>query len=70
MNKYKLKTRLLLVSDVIRATVELSDSPELRSIQNLHLIMTAFHRFRYSLTNSNFLAFHSRKNKIAVLHMN
>ena len=44
MNKYKLKTRLLLVS-VIRATVELSDSPELRSIQNLHLIMTAFPSF-------------------------
>ena len=45
MNKYKLKTRLFLVSDVIRATVELSDSPELRSIQNLHLIMTAFPSF-------------------------
>ena len=45
MNKYKLKTRLLLVSDVIRATVELSDSPELARIQNLHLIMTAFPPF-------------------------
>lgn len=45
MNKYKLKTRLLLVSDVIRATVELSDSPELRGIQNLHLTMTAFPSF-------------------------
>ena len=49
VNKCKLKTRLLLVSDVIRATVELGDSPELRRIQNLHLIMTAFPSFSFEL---------------------